>query len=162
MKRLIIFIGIINVFLLGGCGKDNRALLHSESEDIFSGKESRLFWWSDDINISKSKLVVALAKRLNSVSEVYDVSSELDEGFLVDDWYILFSVRTDEGKVFSGFRCDAEVGVFLGRNDGRTQYLFLEDCHTYSDEGGAKFHDIEIPLGEIISTGVKTFEIQET
>ena len=151
MKRLIIFIGIINVFLLGGCGKDNRTLLHSESKDIFSVKDSGRF---DDINVSKSKLAVALAKRLNSVLEVYDVSDELDEGLLIDDWYILFSVKTDEGKIFTGFRCDAKVDKFYR---GEIKYLFLRDCHTGSDEGGAKFHDIEIPLDEIISLDIETF-----
>ena len=151
MKRIIIFIGIINVFLLGGCGKDNRVVLHSESKDIFSVKDSGRF---NDINVSKSKLATALAKRLNSVLEVYDVSDELDEGFLNDDWYILFSVQTDKGKIFTGFRCDAKVNRFY---EGETKYLFLEDCHTDSDEGGAKFHDIEIPLNEIISVDIEIF-----
>ena len=159
MKTLVIFfLGITNALLLGGCAeskKDNRVVLHSESQDTFSIKDSIFgsFGSLDHIHISKSKLAVAIANRLSSVSKVYDVSDQLDEGWINDDWSILFSVRTTSDKVYTGFKCDAYADGYR-ENDKR---LHLRDCRTDDDKGGAKFHDINIPLDEIISVNIEAF-----
>ena len=152
MKKLIIFFlfGIINVFLLGGCGKaDNRVVLHSVSiGDLFSIKKGTDFI---EGKISKSKLAAALVSHVSDVSEVYDISDELNKGnrFSFDEWYIFFSIKDTSGRVFTGFRCFARVHeLIIGRSVTLT--LDLENCAT----SGAEFSDdhIRIPIDEILGT----------
>ena len=157
MKKLIIFFlfGIINVFFLGGCGKtDNRVVLHSEAEgDLLSIKASNDKTSPSQLQISKPRLSATITSRLDSVSEIYDISDELDERnqFWNNKWYILFTVKDTSGRVFTGFKCLAYVIRHLESPSGEsTAYLSLKGCGT-NDGEGAHFldSDIRIPLDEV-------------
>ena len=156
MKQPLIFFllfGIINVLLLAGCGKDNRVVLHSESADTLVVKfdADNIFFPNRGIEekLDKSKLAAAIVNRMDSVSEVHDISDHMGERWIHDNWYIYFSVRTDKG-LFTGIKCQAGLGTertgFLNRIEKKV--LFLESCGSDS----AQFHNkaISIPLVEII------------
>ena len=157
MKQPLIFfllIGIINVFLTAGCGKDNRVVLHSESEDILVVKfdSDKVFPNSGiEEKLDKSKLATALVSRVDSVSKVYNISDQLEENWIHDKWYIIFSVGTDEG-VFNGVKCHAGIGTEAVRtgfwDKTKKRVLFLLNCGS----GSVEFHnkEISIPLSEII------------
>ena len=157
MKKLIIFFlfGIVNIFLIGGCGKaDNRVVLHSEAtDDSFWIKASNYGNPRMEVlpKISKSELAAAIENRVTSVSEVYDIADIL-EGY--DQWYIVFSVTDTSGRFFKGFKCLANLwrNVVSPRDESdEFAFLRLQDCGT--DHGdGAQFHnsDIKIPLEEVI------------
>ena len=149
-----LFFGIINILLFGGCGgskKDNRVVLHSEFADYLLIKDGSVGYLIGG-KISKSQLAVALAKRVSSVSEIYDISDELGGSWINNNWYILFTVRTVSGKVYTGLKCDAYVkDAFVIKDPPSLQ---LEDCGT-GEENGVRFGDdfIEIPLKEILVKG---------
>ena len=145
------------MFLLGGCGKaDNRVVLHSRVSigDLFSVKKhSPHTRHIVTGKISKLKLAAALVSRLDSVSEVYDISDVLDESNSKwqEQWHILFTVKDTSGRVFTGFRCFTYIGGFiLGKRESQ---LYLKNCET-DDADGAEFSDdyIAIPIGEILGT----------
>ena len=138
-----LLLGIINVLLLGGCGKDNRVVLHSESADHLLIKDGYL---TDEGEISKSKLAMAIASAVSSVSEVYDISDELDESWLriYNKWYILFSVKTTSGQVYTELKCLAFV-----YSDSSSGLLSLRNCG--SDDVQFGDDDMSIPLSQILA-----------
>ena len=151
MKKPLIFFllfGIINILLLGGCAKDNHVVLHSVSADHLLIKDGYLKGRGE---IVKSKLALALASRVNSVSGVYNISDQM-EGWVVDNWYILFSVKTTSGDVYTGFKCTAFSQKYM-TDIMFSENLYLVDCGTNNEESGSRFADteIKIPLREILA-----------
>lgn len=149
MKMPLIFF-LLLTFLWGGYVKaDNHTVMHREliddTGDFLLIKDQSLTFGSND-RISKSKLAKVLASRMDSISEVYDISDELDEDWLNDKWYILFSVKTTSGQIHTGFRCLAYVW-----KRRRAKFLNLKNCAT-DDANGAQFSDddINIVLHKII------------
>ena len=156
------------MFLTGGCGKDNRTILHSEAFQVdknFKPKKKIIrstyttikdvAWFVDsDIAfhnlINLSSVARILASRFKDISKIYDVSDELDEEWLNDKWYILFSVETTGGKIYTGFRCLALLhDRGLEYNPGGP-LLRLSNCAT-DDAGGVELGEesIEIRLKNI-------------
>ena len=157
-KSILLFflLGMLNVLLLGGCAKDERVVLSSESADDFLIKHARSSSGFDkDVEgvakISKSKLARAIERRVHSVSRVYDISDWLDEDVFLffDYWTISFSIRTISGKVYKEVKCRA---IAIDGDYGSCSLLKLSSCGT-DDGGGARFEQrsLEICLREILS-----------
>ena len=160
MKNTYYFLllGVINIFLLGGCAKDDRIVLHSESEDILEIKQGSGTPNILEYYISKSKLAQAIASRVESVSRVFDISDRENSGWFSDksEWYITFSVETTEGEVFNDFECEAYV--YMRRTldnitdpDPNSGSLSLDDCN--NGQGVYLFDSFgsaDIPANEVI------------
>ena len=150
-----LLIGIISVLLSGGCAKDNRVVLHSESiGNSFSIKKSEPSFNVYRNTINKSKLAVAIAKRVGSISEIYDISDKLDEGWLWSDtWYVFFTAKTNSGKVYEGFRCLAVLEEGLTYDGGvpfNRRELVLRNCATDGENVQLSNHEIRISLASIM------------
>ena len=155
------------MFLTGGCGKaDNRTVLHSEAFQVDEDRpkksiQSTLITIKDaswEVNqgvdvynlINLVSVAKILERRFKDISEIYDISDELDEGWLDDKWYILFSARTTTGHAYKGFRCLAILHDRGLNKNPEGPLLRLSNCAT-DDAGGVELSekDIEIRLKDI-------------
>ena len=96
IQNIILFIGLGVITASCGVGKkDDRLVLHSESEEILTMRGYEL---------SKIRLGSAIASQVDSVSEVYDINRISTWG-LWDG--ITFSVKATSGIVYTELRCSA-------------------------------------------------------
>ena len=134
------------MFLTGGCGKDNRTILYSESSYSLVVKNNYNIFDQEIEEIDKSKLAAVIANHVSSVLEVYDISDAVEKHWKRDKWHIFFTVKTDQNQVFRGVKCLAAVGVWDGLPEGPV--LRLLNCgsmYVRIFDG-----DIRIPLSQIV------------
>ena len=136
------------MFLTGGCGKaDNRTVLHSESSLLSGsiGSEYMMVKHGVPFHIRKASLAQVIKERFSEIKRVFDIRDESPFLLgLIARWYIIFSVETKEGHVYTGFKCTAKLTSDYHRYHN-PYVLELKDCET-DDAGGIRLDESSIRI----------------